>query len=329
MNKVLHLKSRPNGLPKATDFEIIEQQIPVNNLGELLLKSIYISVDPYLRGKMSKTYSPPFELNEPVASKVVARVIDSKNESFTAGDYVIGYLNWAEYQLSNGTGLSKIDNHDASLSAYLGVLGTTGLSAYFALLDIGKPKPGDTLVVSGAAGAVGSIAGQIGKISGCRVIGIAGTDEKTELLKSKFGFDDAINYKTTPDINAAIKAVCPNGVDVYFDNVGGEISDAVINNLNNNARIAVCGSISNYNDTETQIGPRLLPLVVYKRLSIRGFLIADYADKFTEGVSQLTAWLKDGKLTYSETVMEGFDQLPEAFIGLFEGRNEGKMIVKV
>jgi len=316
-------------MPRTSDFEIVEGEIPVIGNQEILLKSLYISVDPYLRGKMSKTYTPPFELNEPIASKVVAEVVQSNHKYFNAGDYVIGYLNWAKYQLTDGKGLIKINNEVASLSAYLGILGTTGLSAYFALLDIGRPKAGETLVVSGAAGAVGSIAGQIGKILGCRVIGIAGTDEKIELLKSKFGFDEAINYKTNPDIKAAIAAVCLNGVDVYFDNVGGEISDGVIANLNNNARIIVCGSISNYNDTEAQTGPRLLPLVVYKRLSIRGFLIADYADKFAEGTTQLSTWLKDGKLTYSETIMEGFDKLPEAFIGLFEGKNEGKMIVKI
>ena len=328
-NNIITLKYRPEGMPHLTDFEFINGPLPVNGINEVLLKTVYVSVDPYLRGKMSKTYSPPFELNAPISSKVIAEIIASNNGKFIKGDYVIGYLDWAEYQTSDGNGLMKIDPEAAPLSAWLGVLGTTGLSAYFALQDIGIPKVGETIVVSGGAGAVGSIAGQIGKIIGCRVIGITGSDEKTKLLKTKFGFDEAVNYKTTSDIKKAIAQLCPNGVDVYFDNVGGEISDGVIANLNNYARVAVCGSISGYNATEEQTGPRLLPLIVYKRLSIRGFLIADYADRFPEGITQLSAWLKEGKLTYSETIVQGFNKLPQAFIGLFEGKNEGKMIVEI
>jgi NADPH-dependent curcumin reductase CurA len=211
----------------------------------------------------------------------------------------------------------------------LGVLGITGLSAYIALMDIGKPKKGETLVVSGAAGAVGSIVGQIGKIMGCKVVGIVGTDEKISFLKTKFGYDEAINYKTTPNMKAAIAVLCPEGVDIYFDNVGGTISDGVIANMNKYGRIPVCGTISNYNDVEEQTSPSLLPIVVYKFLTIQGFLIGDHAAQFPDVIAQLTAWLKDGKITYSETILEGFDKLPEAFIGLFEGRNEGKMIVKI
>ncbi|MDB5152472.1 MAG: alcohol dehydrogenase, partial [Mucilaginibacter sp.] len=187
----------------------------------------------------------------------------------------------------------------------------------------------ETMVVSGAAGAVGTIAGQIGKIMGCKVVGIVGTDEKINLLKTKFGYDEAINYKTTPDMNAAIAALCPNGVDIYFDNVGGTISDSVIANMNNYGRIPVCGTISNYNDIEEQTGPRLLPIVVYKFLTIQGFLIGDHAARFPGVTAQLAAWLKEGKITHSETILEGFDKLPAAFIGLFEGTNKGKMIVKI
>jgi NADPH:quinone reductase len=328
-NNSITLKNRPEGMPRLSDFEFISKPMPVNGANEVLLKTIYVSVDPYLRGKMSKTYSPPFELGALISSKIIAEVIDSNHNQFIKGDYVSGYLDWAEYQISTGNGLTKIDPEMTPLSALLGILGTTGLSAYFALLDIGMPKAGETLVVSGAAGAVGSIAGQIGKIMGCRVIGITGSDEKAELLKIKFGFDEAINYKTNPDMAQAIVRVCPNGVDVYFDNVGGEISDGVIANLNNYARVAVCGSISNYNTTEDQTGPRLLPVIVYKRISLRGFLIADYADRFPEGIEQLSWWLKEEKLTYSETVIKGFNNLPQAFIGLFEGKNEGKMMVEI
>ena len=203
------------------------------------------------------------------------------------------------------------------------------MSAYIALMDIGKPKKGETLVVSGAAGAVGTIVGQIGKIMECKVVGIVGTDEKAALLKTKFGYDEAINYKTTPDMKAAIAQLCPEGVDIYFDNVGGAISDGVIANMNKYGRIPVCGTISNYNDIEEQTSPSLLPIVVYKFLTIQGFLIGDYAVRFPGVIAQLAAWLKEGKITYSETILEGFDKLPEAFIGLFEGRNEGKMIVKI
>ncbi|MDB4926642.1 NADP-dependent oxidoreductase [Mucilaginibacter sp.] len=328
-NRKIALKNRPVGMPLLSDFSNEEELMPVNREGEILLKSVYVSVDPYLRGKMNGTHPPIFELNEPVASKIIAEVIESNNENFKKGDYVSGYLNWVAYQVSDGNELQKIDSTTASLSAYLGVLGITGLSAYIALMDIGKPKKGETMVVSGAAGAVGTIVGQIGKIMGCKVVGIVSTDEKIVLLKTKFGYDEAINYKTTPDMKAAIAQLCPEGVDIYFDNVGGTISDGVIANMNNYGRIPVCGTISNYNDIEEQTGPSLLPIVVYKFLTIQGFLIGDHAARFPEVIAQLVAWLKDGKITYSETIIEGFDKLPEAFIGLFAGRNEGKMIVKI
>jgi NADPH-dependent curcumin reductase CurA len=328
-NRKIILKNRPVGMPLPSDFEIGEELMPVKGKGEILLKSVYVSVDPYLRGKMNGTHPPIFELNEPVTSKIIAEVVESGNEDYKKGDYVSGYLDWKIYQLSNGKALQKIDSNAASLSAYLGVLGITGLSAYIALMDIGKPKQGETLVVSGAAGAVGTIVGQIGKIMGCKVVGIAGTDEKTTLLKTKFGFDDAINYKTIPNIKATIAGLCPDGVDIYFDNVGGMISDGVIANMNKYGRVAACGSISNYNDVEEKTGPSLLPLVVYKFLTIQGFLIGDHAVRFPQVTSQLATWLKEGEITYSETILEGFDKLPEAFIGLFEGKNEGKMIVKI
>ena len=328
-NKVIILNSRPSGMPVVSDFKLITESMPPIGHGEVLLKTLYVSVDPYLRGKMSGTKTPRFELGAPLSSKIISEVVESKNESFVLGEYVSHYLDWKEYQVSNSVGLVKINSTEAPLSAYLGVLGITGLSAYFALLDIGKLRAGETLVVSGAAGAVGSIAGQIGKLMGCKVIGIAGTDEKVELLKTRFGFDGAINYKTTQDMKIAIAEACPNGVDIYFDNVGGPVSDAVIASMNKYGRIPICGSISNYNDTEEQMSPSLLPQVVYKFLTIQGFLIADYAPRFPEGIARLSSWLKEGKITYSETILEGFDRLPEAFIGLFEGRNEGKMIVKV
>jgi len=328
-NKTVLLKNIPLGLPRLRDFEFKSGIIPTVAEGEILLKSKYISVDPYLRGKMAGTHGAAFEPGKPLSSKVIAEVVESKNSRFQKGDYVSNYLEWKEYQLSDGGGLVKLDADEVPLSAYLGVLGITGLSAYFALLEIAHPKNGETLVVSGAAGAVGTIVGQIGKIMGCRVIGVAGSDEKVALLKTKFGFDEAINYKTTTDLKAAIAAACPNGVDIYFDNVGGKVSEAVLPNMNAYGRIPVCGAISNYNDTEIPMSPSVFPLVVIKFLTIKGFLIADHAPRFAEGLAQLSQWLKEGKITYSETVLKGFDKLPEAFLGIFEGKNEGKMIVEI
>jgi len=245
------------------------------------------------------------------------------------GDFLTGNLDWKEYQISNGQGLHKVDENAVKLSAYLGVLGMTGLTGYLGLTEIGLPKQGETLFISGAAGAVGTVVGQVGKLLGCTVVGITGSDEKVALLTSKFKFDSAINYKTTPDLQEAIKNASPNGVDIYFDNVGGEISDAVLANINKHARLPVCGAISLYNDTKVALGPRLQPIILTKSATMRGFIVADFSDKFQEASKQLTAWLKEDKITFTETIVEGFDNIPQAFIDLFEGKNEGKMIVKV
>ncbi|WP_313503054.1 NADP-dependent oxidoreductase [Kaistella carnis] len=331
MNKTIILNSRPVGKPQLSDFKFVEEEMPVLKEGEILLKTKFVSVDPYLRGRMSdaKSYVPPFELQKAMSSGVVAEVLESQNEKFKKGDFVSGMLNWKEFQTSTGENLLKIDDQIAPLSNYLGVLGMTGLTAYFGLTEIGKPKKGETLVVSGAAGAVGSIVGQIGKILGCRVIGIAGTDEKVEMLKSKFGFDEAINYKTTENMTKAIAEVCPDGVDVYFDNVGGTISDSVHANINRLGRIIVCGAISAYNDTSVPQGPRVEHFLIRKSALMQGFIVGNYADKFPEGMKHLSQWLSEGKLIYSETIVEGFENIPQAFIDLFEGKNKGKMIVKI
>src|SRR5690606_30401591 len=331
MNKVILLKNRPVGKPTIGDFEFLEEELPAIQEGQVLLKTLYVSVDPYLRGRMSsaKSYVPPFELNKPIHSGVIAEVVESKLSDFKVGDYVSAMLDWKELQVSDGRGLMKVDGNAASLSAYLGALGMPGLTAYLGLTEIGKPKSGETVVVSGAAGAVGSVAGQIAKILGCRVIGIAGSDEKTSMLTSKFGFDAAINYKTTTDMKAAIANAAPNGVDVYFANVGGEISDAVLANINQFARVAVCGSISGYNDTEASMGPRVQGILVKNSVLMQGFIVSNYQDKYPQAITQLTSWLQEGKLTYTETIVDGFDNIPQAFIDLFEGKNEGKMVVKV
>jgi NADPH-dependent curcumin reductase CurA len=331
MNKVILFNKRPVGKPTMEDFKFVKEEMPEAANGQVLLKTLYVSVDPYLRGRMTsaKSYIPPFELDKPLQSAVVAEVVDSKHDDFKAGDYVTGMLEWKEFQVSNGSGLNKVDGDTASLSAYLGILGMTGLTAYFGLTEIAHPKEGETAVISGAAGAVGSIAGQIAKILGCNVIGLAGSEEKVELLKSKFGFDEAINYKTTTDMKQAIADAAPNGVDIYFDNVGGEISDAVLANINKFGRVPLCGSISNYNDTEVELGPRVQSILVKNSVLMQGFIVSNYSNKFKQGTEQLSKWLQEGKLDYSETIVNGFDQIPQAFIDLFDGKNSGKMVVKI
>ncbi len=330
--KTILLKNRPIGKPSLSDFEFVSEEKDLNiNEGEILLEATYVSVDPYLRGRMSdaKSYVPPFELNKPIQSGVIAKVIDSKNEKFEVGDFVSGMLSWKTKQISTGEGLLKVDATKAPLSAYLGILGMTGLTAYSGLTQIGKPKAGETLVVSGAAGAVGSVVGQIGKILGLTVVGIAGTDEKIEMLKNKFGFDAGINYNTSKDIRADIAKAAPKGVDIYFDNVGGPISDAVLFNINRLARIIVCGAISVYNNTETPKSISVQPFLVKNSALMQGFIVSNYADKFPEAMKHLSAWLAEDKLTYTETIVDGFDNIPSAFIDLFEGKNKGKMIVSI
>ncbi|EWH14786.1 NADP-dependent oxidoreductase [Cellulophaga lytica] len=332
MIQTILLKNRPVGRPVVSDFEFVKDESDISiNDGEILLETTYVSVDPYLRGRMSdaKSYVPPFELNKPIHSGVIAKVIASKNESFAEGDFVSGMLDWKTQQVSTGEGLLKVDKSKAPLSAYLGILGMTGLTAYLGLTEIGKPKAGETLVVSGAAGAVGSVVGQIGKILGLNVIGIAGTDEKVEMLKSKFGFDAGINYNTTENMTAAIAEAAPNGVDVYFDNVGGPISDAVLFNINKFARIIICGAISVYNNTELPKSISVQPFLVKNSALMQGFIVSNYADKFPEAMKELSTWLAQDKLTYTETIVEGFENIPTAFIDLFDGKNKGKMIVKI
>ena len=331
MNKTILLEKRPVGLPQLSDFKFISNEVEEITDGEMLLKTTYVSVDPYLRGRMNdtKSYIPPFELNKPISSGIVAEVIDSKNTAFKKGDFVTGMLEWKEFQKSNGEGLLKADASKAPLSTYLGVLGLTGLTAYLGLTEIGKPKKGETVVVSGAAGAVGSIVGQVAKLNGCKVIGIAGTDDKVTMLKSSLGFDEAINYNTTKNMAAAIKKAAPNGVDIYFDNVGGPISDAVLLNINQFARFVICGAISVYNNTELPKSISVQPFLIRNSALMQGFIVFNYAEKYPEAIKQLSQWLAEGKLSYKETIVEGFDAIPQTFLDLFEGKNKGKMLVKI
>ena len=331
MNKAILLEKRPVGLPQLSDFTFVSNDIDTITTGELLLKTTYVSVDPYLRSRMNdaKSYIPPFELHKPISSGIIAEVIDSKNTAFEKGDFVTGMLEWKEFQKSNGEGLLKVDASKAPLSAYLGVLGLTGLTAYLGLTEIGKPKKGETIVVSGAAGAVGSIVGQIAKLYGCKVIGIAGTDDKVRMLKSSLGFDEAINYNTTKNMTAAIKEAAPNGVDIYFDNVGGPISDSVLLNIKPVARFIICGAISVYNNTELPKSISVQPFLIKNSALMQGFIVFNYAEKYPEAIKQISQWLAEGKLSYTETIVEGFDAIPQTFLDLFQGKNKGKMLVKI
>jgi hypothetical protein len=323
------LASRPTGAPTAAQFQFESRELPAPTAGQVLLKTLYVSVDPYMRGRMSaaKSYVAPFEVGQPITGGAVAEVVASQNDELPVGSVVVGVLPWQEYSLSDGQGLNRVPAGPAPISYYLGLLGVPGLTAYFGLLDICQPKADETVVVSGAAGAVDIVVGQLAKIHGARVIGTAGSDEKVAYLKT-LGFDEAINYKTA-DIPAALAAAAPNGIDCYFDNVGGAITDAVYDRLNKHARIAVCGQISTYNATETPVGPRPEGKLLKTSTKLQGFIVSDYLSRWPEGVRQLGEWYGQGKLKFEETITEGFDQIPAAFLGLFRGENTGKALVKV
>jgi NADPH-dependent curcumin reductase CurA len=329
-NKEIRFASRPAGMPTLENFEIAEAELPQLNDGEVLVRTLYISVDPYLRGRMreGRSYVPPFAVGEVIMSGVVGEVVETRAPAFQSGDIVTGLLGWRLYNVAKALELRKVDPRVAPITTALGVLGMPGLTAYFGLLDIGQPKEGETVVVSGAAGAVGMTVCQIAKIKGCRTVGIAGSDEKNQYLTEELGVDAAINYKHA-DLRQALKAACRNGVDVYFDNVGGEVSDAVLPLLNHGARIVICGQISLYNLDRPDVGPRFQPYLLVNSALMKGFIITEYAARFSEGVVQLAKWLALGKLKYAESIAEGFENTPHAFIGLFRGENLGKQIVKI
>jgi NADPH-dependent curcumin reductase CurA len=330
VNRQITLAARPTGLPKESDFKLVESPTPVPGAGEALVRTLYLSVDPYMRGRMNdkKSYAPPQQIGEVMLGATVGRVERSNDPNLRLGDIVTGNGGWQDYWVATSKNLRRLDPSAAPITTALGVLGHIGLTAYFGLIDICHPNPGETVLVSGAAGAVGSLVGQIAKIHGCRVVGIAGTDEKIRHLE-QFGFDAAFNYKTTTDYNAKIKELCPNGVDVYFDNVGGAITDAALLNLNMRARVSVCGQISLYNAEKPEMGPRFLPLLILYRARIEGFLVFDYAQHYGDALRQLAAWYEDGKLKLEETIEDGLENAPRAFIGMLQGKNIGKQLVKV
>ena len=331
VNRQFVLASRPVGLPTESNFKLIETPVPHLKDGELLVHALYLSVDPYMRGRISETksYAAGVEIGQLMVGGGVAEVVESKNPAFAVGEIVDIYMGWQEYAVSNGKGLRKVDPAVAPVSTAEGVLGMTGLTAYFGLLDVCYPKPGETVVVSGAAGAVGSVVGQIAKVKGCRTVGIAGGDDKVDWILRECGYDAAFNYKTTENYSAKLKELCPKGIDVYFDNVGGPITDAVFGLINLGARISVCGQISQYNNIKTEMGPRFLGALIIARAKVQGFLISDYFARFGPALAEMSQWVRSGQIKYREDIVDGFENLPKAFIGLLQGENIGKRLVKV
>jgi NADPH:quinone reductase len=331
VNRQITLASRPVGFPKVSDFHLVYSPLPSPAAGEVLVRSVYLSLDPYMRGRMSDadSYARPVAIGEVMTGGAVAFVMESENPKFRAGDAVEGMLGWQEYAVAKGAELRKIDSSLAPLSTALGVLGMPGLTAYFGLLDICDPQRGETVVVSGAAGAVGMLVGQIAKIKGCRVVGVAGSDAKISWLLDELGFDAALNYKTAGDLHGKLQELCPAGIDVYFDNVGGAITDAVVRLINVRARISVCGQISQYNLAKPEAGPRWLGQLIVKQAKVQGFLVSAYAARFLKGREQLARWLKQGKLKYREDVAHGIESAPQAFIGMLQGKNQGKQLVQL
>ncbi|MFE7229999.1 NADP-dependent oxidoreductase [Streptomyces sp. NPDC001231] len=331
INREWHLLSRPVGWPKPEDFALVETEIPQPGEGQVLVRNEYLSVDPYMRGRMSaaKSYAAPYELGRPMQGGAVGEVVASEAEGIAVGDHVLHFGGWREYAAVNGRGAVRVDPAAAPLPAYLGVLGMTGLTAYAGLLRTASFKEGDAVFVSGAAGAVGGQVGQIARLKGAsRVIGSAGSDEKVRLLTEEYGFDAAFNYKSGP-VAEQLRAAAPDGIDVYFDNVGGEHLEAAIGSLNLGGRIAICGMISVYNNTEPAPGPKNLARLIQTRGRIEGFLVGDHYDLQPEFVREVGAWVRSGELKYRETFVEGIGNTLEAFLGVLRGDNTGKMIVKL
>jgi NADPH2:quinone reductase len=330
-NRKFLLANRPEGRPDRDTFELVEDEVPDPGPGEVLVRTLYLSVDPYMRGRMDagESYAEPWAVGEPMQAGVVGEVVESNGAGFEEGDVVTGNLRWADYATARGNELQPVDPDLGPVSTALGVLGMPGRTAYFGTREVARPTAGDTFVVTGAAGAVGSTAGQIADLSGARVVGFAGSDEKVEFLEDDLGFDAGINYKSTDDYRAALDEAAPDGVDCYFDNVGGPITDAVFSKLNVDARVAVCGQISLYNAEETPTGPRKLGKLVQTRARVEGFLVSDFAPRSEQATRRLAEWVGEDEIEYRETVTEGLENAPDAFLGLFEGENVGKQLVQV
>lgn len=334
-NRRFLLASRPHGEPTAANFRLDTVPAPQPGAGQLVLRTVYLSLDPYMRGRMSDapSYAPPVEIGQVMVGGTVSRVAASQHPDFNVGDWVLGYDGWQDYALSDGSGLSNLGPHLPHPSRLLGVLGMPGFTAYMGLLDIGQPQAGETLVVAAASGAVGSVVGQIGKLKGCRVVGVAGGAEKCRYVVEELGFDACIDHRA-PDFAEQLAAACPKGIDIYYENVGGAVFDAVLPLLNTKARIPVCGIIAHYNATGLPAGPDRLPLleglILRKRIRMQGFIIFDdYGSRFDEFLQQMSSWVEEGKIKFREDIVDGLEQAPQAFIGLLQGKNFGKLVIRV
>lgn len=331
-SREIRLASRPVGEPTAENFALATVELDATPPADhLLVRNLYMSVDPYMRGRMrdGRSYAAPFALDEAMTGGAVGEVVASSHPDFAPGDTVLHSYGWREYASVHGKGAAKIDPSLAPVQSFLGVLGMPGKTAYVGLLDIGQPKAGETVFVSGAAGAVGSLVCQIAKLKGCRVVGSAGSPAKIAWLKEKAGVDGAVNYREVKNLRKAIAAECPDGVDVYFENVGGEHLEATLSLMNDFGRIAVCGMISQYNASQPEPGPRNLALLIGRRLKMQGFIVSDHADRDGDFYRDMAAWMGAGKIHWEETVLEGIENAPDAFLGLFSGENLGKMLVKL
>jgi NADPH-dependent curcumin reductase CurA len=329
ISREIRLVARPRGFPEEELFEVAETAIPDPAEGQVLIRNAFFSVDPYMRPRMNdvRSYVAPFTLGEAMTGGAVGRVVASRDARYAEGDWVLHYLGWREWALTDGAAVRRLDPEAAPVSTALGVLGMPGFTAWYGLFALGRPQEGDTVLVSGAAGAVGSAAGQMAAIAGCRVVGSAGSVEKLAWL-GDLGFDGVFNYREQ-SAREALAELAPEGIDIYFDNVGGDHLEAAIGALRTYGRVVACGSISRYNDAEPSPGPRNMFLVVTKRLRIEGFIIRDHYDRFGEFVAEASEWVRDGRLRYRETVVDGIENAPKAFLGLLRGENIGKMLVKV
>ena len=330
MNRVVRLVSRPMGEAKRSDFTFADEPLPALEDGQILVKALYLSLDPAMRGWMNegKSYIAPVGLGEVMRAGGVGEVVESNSPKFAVGDKISGMLNVQTWCVSDGRGFTKVDPALAPLTTYLNVLGMPGMTAYFGLLESGQPKAGETVVVSGATGAVGATVGQVAKILGCRVVGIAGGPEKCAYAVKELGFDACVDYKNQ-DVKVGLKEACPGGIDVYFDNVGGEILDIVLTRINLKARIVICGAISQYNNTTPVKGPANYLSLLVNRARMEGIVVFDYAARYKEGAAQMGQWLREGKMVSKEHVEEGIDRFPEVLGMLFRGENYGKLVLKV
>ncbi|WP_428481655.1 NADP-dependent oxidoreductase [Pyruvatibacter mobilis] len=331
VSKEVRLKARPEGMPKLEDFEVAETEIGAPGDGEVLIRNIWMSVDPYMRGRMydRESYVPPFQIGAPLEGGAIGQVVASNSDKVAVGDYVQSMLGWREYAVAKGEEVQKVDENAAPIQAYLGTLGMPGMTAYAGLLRVGELKDGETVFVSAASGAVGAVVCQIAKAKGCFVVGTAGSDDKCKWLEETAGIDKAINYKTCGNLTEAVREAAPKGIDVYFENVGGEHLVAALENMRPFGRLAMCGMISQYNDTTPTPGPQNLIYMVGKSLKMQGFIVSNHFDLLPDFIRDMSQWIKEGKIKWEETVEDGIERAPNAFLNLFTGGNFGKMLVKV